>query len=286
VIKQNSIGVLGYGYLGRVLFRQFPWDRESWVTTTYKESQLTSNQHPANIIHFEWHRPSTWENLPQDDLPIVLTIPPVHQERDQEKARVEKWCRWMKKHRPGTSAIVYISTTGVYPDSAGLWSEEMDIKPDTIKGGLRLDTEKVLLHHFDAKIIRSGAIYGPGRHIGLRVLNGKSIPKGQRPVHRVHVTDLARIVKTAISDSGFPPVVNAVDTQPASSESVVKWLFQQDFPQFINQQQIHIKNGNVSRKQQGKSIERKISNDLLIKKVRFQFQYPTYKEGFEAIANS
>lgn len=278
-----NIGVLGFGYLGNALFQQFPWSDSCWATITRSDPGRHLPQAPINTPTFDWHQPSTWQNLPQTAQPVLITIPPLLQDRDSEKARLIEWCQWMRENRPGIKSLVYISSTGVYPDQAGLWTEQTDFTPDTNKGGLRVDSETVLAQYFKTIIIRAGAIYGPGRHIGLRVLNGQPIPQGQRPIHRVHVTDLARIVEKAFSDLAFPPIVNVVDMDSASSETVVTWLFQQGFPDFDRHQKIIYKDGYHSRKNLSNSETRKISNDLLVNQLRFQFLYPTYKEGLVAI---
>lgn len=284
-MKPISIGVLGFGFLGEMLHKQCPLNNTSWATVTHANSQSPGKQESPNYIPFDWLQSSTWENLPHSSAPVVLTIPPVHQDRNREKARLNQWCRWMNEHRPEINSIIYISSTGVYPEANGLWTEEIPFTPDTKKGFLRLDTEQVLTEYFDTKVIRSGAIYGPGRHIGLRVLEGRPIPNGQQPVPRIHVTDLARIVHMAISGQDFPSIVNAVDLDSAPSKTVVSWLFQQGFSQFPQQQPIKVKDGFHSRKGQKITENRIISNARLCHKVQFKFTYPTYKEGLTAIAN-
>ena len=281
--KPINIGVLGFGYLGKMLHQQFAWSENSWATIHKSNTADRNFLIPSNTIFFEWDQPTTWLNLPHTDHPVLITIPPVLQERNLEKTRLIHWCEWMKDNRPAVKTIIYISSTGVYQDEAELWTEQMIIAPDTEKGWLRLDAETVLGKFFETRVIRAGAIYGPGRHIGLRVLNGQVIPQGQRPVHRIHVTDLARIVEIALSDASFPSIVNAVDLDPASSETAVNWLFQQGFSGFDQKQKIIFKEGYYSRKQQSLAQERFISNDLLVNKLKFRFQYPTYKEGLTAI---
>lgn len=279
-MRAPVVGILGLGYLGQELFRVISWKKNSWATKAEKFSSSTFSSH-FRLITFRWENSSTWNNLPPEPVPILLTIPPVYQERAREENRLRDWCEWMLANRSYCRQLVYISSTGVYPNKNGWWNEDSTFTPDTLKGHLRLDTEKILAKYFQLRVIRPGAIYGPNRNIGYRIHLQKLIPQGNQPVHRIHVSDLAHIVKLAITENSLPAVINAVDLDPSSSKTVTQWLLQQNFFKLPAKQNINFFKGPVSRKQQVENTERKISNRQLLQRYKYQFLYPTYQEGLK-----
>ncbi|MBF0289591.1 MAG: hypothetical protein HQM14_17395 [SAR324 cluster bacterium] len=184
--------------------------------------------------------------------------------------------------------MVYISSTGVYPSENGTWRENDVFEPDHTAGKLRFETEKILNQYFQTHVVRPGGIYGPDRHIGQRLLKQKPVPGGERPVHRIHVADLANIVQHLIAKDSSPQIVNAVDKNPATSNEVVTWLLQSDLLKLppglsVSYQNRAIKSGEVRYKA---TKARFISNQLLLQEIKYHLQFPTYREGFASIFQS
>jgi len=278
---QPEIGVLGLGYLAQMLFQNFCWNASSWATTLRGKTSQKGFPFKVKPSHFDWADKSTWQDLPLSIPNLVITIPPILQDCDQEEERIERWCQWLKGRQQNIGKIIYISSTGVYPNQDGWWKEDVEVEPDTLKGQLRLLTEKVLKRNFNTRVIRSGAIYGPHRHIGLKILQQSPIPNGDQPIHRIHVHDLANIVKQAIIQDDFPPVVNAVDLKPETTLTVAKWILDQNYPGYSDNDKLQLKAHFVTRKHAIQSPNRMISNDCLIKQGRYQFLFPTYQEGLK-----
>ena len=276
-----SIGILGMGYIGQELLRLFSWPVTSWCATRLNVPGSIQGGQSGKVIEFNWADSSTWGNLPDDSVTIVLTIPAIIQNRLEERERIKKWCTWINQFRKGYKRLVYISSTGVYPNQPELWDEESGFEPDTRKGHLRLDTEKTLADHFESRVIRSGAIYGKGRNIGSRILQRKPIPEGNQPVHRIHVSDLAQIVMLAVTSGIFHLSINAVDRDAAPSGTVAKWLMEQDFFKAVFKGSIIYNGGYSSRKHLPLIPDRRINGRRLLDDYAFKFQYPTYKEGLQ-----
>ncbi len=274
-----TVGILGLGYLGRRLFRNFSWAQGSWGTEQLPNSSPTVFEPHLEIVPFDWDDASTWDNLPNIPTSIVLTIPPIKRGEIQERERLVNWCDWIRTNRQEYRDVSYVSSTGVYPNKAGLWTEDSRFEPDTLKGRLRRDTEQILNGYFKLRVIRSGAIYGANRHIGQRILRQDPIPKGNQPVHRIHVDDLANILKLAATQDSFPSLVNAVDQDPASTEAVATWLANQDFFPLPLNARIPFKEGYFSRKHSTQNPKRRISNSRLMNDCKYEFLFPTYKEG-------
>ena len=210
-IPQQPTAILGLGFTGNELARSFEWPTGSCVTSRRKDAQA-----PLPVVHYEWGDETTWANLPETTEAIVITAPPVHRDAfDTERARLTRWCEWMREYRPQCKRFVYISSTGAYPQTAGTWDETCTAPAGNDAGIRRHVTEAVLAENFDTRIVRAGGIYGPGRNLLTRLAVGKGPVRSDRPIHRIHVTDLARICVAALADEA-PAIVNAIDAEPAT----------------------------------------------------------------------
>lgn len=276
----EPVGILGVGYLGSLLSKQIPRN-SSWGTHQKIGQEILKTKKGFKILTFEWGSPPTWEQLPFEKATLVLTIPPLLKDLAEEKKRVEFWCQWMVKNRPNFKKLVYISTTGVYPDSSGIWTEEVPCEADSLSGKLRLATEKLLSQYFKCKVIRPGAIYGRGRHVALRLLRNEPLYASNRMVHRIHVADLATITLRAIEDPHFPNIMNAVDQEPSTSLAVLKWLchnvtLSEGIKEKLSQALLKEKKPTTSS-----LMQRKISNKRLIDYLDFPLSFPDFRKGME-----
>ena len=269
-VSMNPIGILGLGFLGKILASDFADIQESWGTW-HKNSPPES---ALKVFPFDWSSEKSWTTLPEFPENLVLTIPPLLNDAEAEKVRLNQWGEWMNKNRPNIKRMIYISSTGVYPKRNGLWHEDSEFEPDTNSGKLRLITEKTLGSFFKLHVVRPGGIYGNGRGIDVRLKSGKHIPVSGTPVHRIHVKDLAGIVFNLLKNPESPRCVNAVDFDPKPSWKVAHWLIQnrEDLSEDMLQD-IPDSSASVPGKAQ-----RLISNQCLIE-LGITFSYPTFREG-------
>ena len=269
-VSLSPIGILGLGFLGKIIASDFADIRKSWGTWNKNPPpELALKTFP-----FDWSSETSWTSLPEFPETIVLTIPPLLNDPEEEKVRLYQWGEWMSKNRPNLNRMIYISTTGVYPRRNGLWQEDSEFETDTNSGKLRLITEKTLGSFFKLHVVRPGGIYGYGRGIDVRLKSGKHIPVSGTPVHRIHVKDLAGIVFHLIKNPGSTRCVNAVDFDPKPSWEVAHWLVQNrdDLTEDMLQD-IPDKSASVT----GNS-DRFISNQYLID-LGINLSFPTFREG-------
>tara|TARA_B100001123_G_scaffold427824_1_gene543887 strand:- start:147 stop:1004 length:858 start_codon:yes stop_codon:yes gene_type:complete len=269
-VSVSPIGILGLGFLGKILASDFADIKQSWGTWNNNpppESEL-------KVFPFDWSRETAWTSLPEFPENLILTIPPILNDPEAEKVRLNQWGEWMNKNRPNIKRMIYISSTGVYPKRNGLWHEDSGFEPDTNSGKLRLITEKTLGSFFKLQVVRPGGIYGNGRGIDLRLKSGKHIPVSGTPVHRIHVKDLAGIVFHLQNNPESARCVNAVDFDPKPSWEVAHWLIQnrEDLSEDMLQD---IPDSSASVP--GNS-ERLISNQRLIE-LGITLNFPTFREG-------
>ena len=269
-VSVSPIGILGLGFLGKILASDFADIQESWGTW-HKNPPPES---ALKVFPFDWSSETSWTALPEFSENLVLTIPPLRNNPEAEKVRLNQWGEWMNKNRPNIKRMIYISSTVVYPKRNGLWHEDSEFEPDTNSGKLRLITEKTLGSFFKLHVVRPGGIYGNGRGIDVRLKSGKHIPVSGTPVHRIHVKDLAGIVFHLLKNPESARCINAVDFDPKPSWKVAHWLVQnredlsEDMLQDIPDSSASVP-GNA---------QRLISNQCLIE-LGITFSYPTFREG-------
>ena len=269
-VSVSPIGILGLGFLGKILASDFADIHKSWGTWHINPPPELS----IKVFPFDWSSETSWTALPEFPETIVLTIPPLLNDPEEEKVRLNQWGKWMRKNRPKIKRMIYISSTGVYPKRNGLWHEESEFEPDTNSGKLRLITEKTLSSFFKLHVVRPGGIYGNGRGIDVRLKSGKHITVSGTPVHRIHVKDLAGIVFHLLKNPESASCINAVDFDPKPSWKVAHWLVQnrEDLSDYMLQDIL-----DSSASFPG-NAERIISNQCLIE-LGITLSYPTFREG-------
>ena len=269
-VSVSPIGILGLGFLGKILASDFADIQESWGTWNKNPPPESA----LKVFPFDWSSEKSWTALPEFPETIVLTIPPLLNDPEEEKVRLNQWGEWMSKNRPKIKRMIYISSTGVYPKRNGLWHEDSEFEPDTNSGKLRLITEKMLGSFLNLHVVRPGGIYGNGRGIDVRLKSRKHIPVSGTPVHRIHVNDLADIVFHLLKNPESASCVNAVDFDPKPSWKVAHWLIEnredlsEDMLQDIPDTSASVP-GNT---------QRFISNQCLIE-LGITLNFPTFREG-------
>jgi uncharacterized protein YbjT (DUF2867 family) len=194
---------------------------------------------------------------------VVDSIPPLPGE---ENTRLRGLIEKMKPRR-----VIYISSTGVYGDRIEV-DADTEAQPNDERGRLRLDEERwISSAEWTHLILRSAAIYGPGRGVHAAVRSGK-MPRGVNAgiVSRIHVEDLARIIEAGIfSDlEGAWPVADAA---PCSTMEICEWcatLFKRESMNFVaGTDQI------AGRRVDGRKIRELLGIDLM---------HPSWKAGILA----
>ena len=271
------VGILGLGFLGQILAREFSAVPESWGTwhLTRPPEPILSN------FSFDWANENNWSALPETPVTLVMTIPPLLKNPDAEAERLHLWGKWMSHNRPELKSMIYISSTGVYPKLNGIWSEDSEFEADTNSGKLRLLTEKILSQYFSLHVVRPGGIYGYGRGIDVRLKSGKPIPVSGTPVHRIHVLDLARIILHLVEHPDTDKCINAVDHEAKPSWEVARWLIEnrEDLTEDM------FPDPAVISSSLPETPQRKISNQRLLD-LGITLRYPTFRDGMGLLSGN
>jgi nucleoside-diphosphate-sugar epimerase len=116
----------------------------------------------------------------------------------------------------------YLSSTGVYGDTAGAWVDET-AATGTGRRSARAEADAAWLA-VESRVFRLPGIYGPGRSALDRVREGRAhrINLLGQVFSRVHVDDIASGVFAAISRNAPPGPYNLADDHPCSQNRVIE----------------------------------------------------------------
>ncbi|SMP65976.1 Nucleoside-diphosphate-sugar epimerase [Neorhodopirellula lusitana] len=220
-----SLLVVGCGYLGQRVAQQaiaLGWN----VAATTRNPDAKARGGPfaelcqagVTPIRFDWNDSRDLKGLLEAiqlhriDRVLVAVSHDRHSPYDRYASQVDGFARLLQVIRQagqqrGTVApdVAYISTTGVYHQTGGLWVDENSTTHPTREGGKAhlLAEAKLRVHLPDSPwtILRLSGIYGPGRvPRAADVRAGRPIaspPTGH--LNLIHVDDAAAAVITALS---------------------------------------------------------------------------------------
>jgi nucleoside-diphosphate-sugar epimerase len=188
----------------------------------------------------------------------------------------------------------YLSTTGVYGDTAGAWVDETATpRPTQPRSIERLATERAwqkLAEKTGAAVdvFRLPGIYGPGRSAVDQVKAGtaRRIDKPGQVFSRIHIEDIAAAVVAAITTPHAGAIYNVVDDLPASSSDLIAYaceLLGKPVPPAIPWAEIEPTMSVMARSFY--SENRRVKNDRIKRDLGVVLRYPTYREGLKAIAS-
>ncbi len=209
----NNLFCFGLGYTAGALIRSLPAGWRVAGTVRHKDGR-------PNVHIF---------GDPIDFTPVthlLLSIPPdvagdpalLRYRAALTKAKSLRW-------------IGYLSTTGVYGDHGGaLVDETTPTAPTSDRARRREQAERNWLAFgaefgVTVQVFRLAGIYGPGRNILDDVRNGTA-KRIVRPGHlfsRIHVDDIATVLRAAMAGDSRAPILNVCYDRPASPADVVDY---------------------------------------------------------------
>jgi nucleoside-diphosphate-sugar epimerase len=181
----------------------------------FTTERLAQRLRARGIAVYAVSRQQTPQDIPPEAT-LVHSIPPL---AEPDNSAIHALINAIQPSR-----ILYISSTGVYGSQTEV-DETTLPSPNDEKGHARMAEEEWITNpdaNRSSLILRSAAIYGPGRGVHVRLRECK-IPRGAGGVvSRIHVDDLVSILEAGIASDleGAWPVA---DECPAASEEVVAW---------------------------------------------------------------
>ena len=192
---------------------------------------------------------------------------------------------------PKKGSLVYLSTIGVYGNSAGEWIDETaPLVTTSPRGERRLKAEAGWQALGDATgrpvaLLRLGGIYGPGRNALRDAKDGtaRCIVRDGQVFNRIHVDDIAGAIHAVIA-SGFNGAVNVVDDAPSESCAPVQFaaeLLGLPAPEPVPFEQAAEKMSAMALSFW--SDNRRVRNERLHALLGGALIYPSYREGLEGL---
>ncbi len=194
--------------------------------------------------------------------------------------------------------LVYISTTGVYGDRGGMWTDETcACMPATPRSRRRQDAE-LRLRRFGRRhcsmricILRAGGIYAAERLPLERLRDGLPMPVAEEDacINLIHADDLARIASMALFRGRPGRVYNAVDDSGMKYGEYfdcVADCFGLTKPSRIRLADAGESPPRMMMPASFLSESRRLSGRRMRKELRISLHYPTARDGLAAAARS
>lgn len=186
----------------------------------------------------------------------------------------------------------YLSTTGVYGDRQGDWVDETSpLTPTTRRGQFRLRAERQWVRAashrgLPVQIFRLAGIYGPGRNQLCRIRQGtaRRIVKPGQVFSRIHVDDIAQVLRSSIRQPAIGRAFNVCDDLAAPPEEVVS--FAADLLGLPEPATVAFDDAELSDMARSFYAESKrVRNDRIKRELGVGLLFPTYKEGLRALVD-
>lgn len=287
----SRVFFFGYGYTATFLARLLR--PEGW-----EMAGTTRDQEKVNRMWEQGVEPHVWA---EKDGPITAprrvlnnvthilhSLPPVR----AGDAVLKNHFEILKEVAPNLKWYGYVSTISVYGDTNGeVATEDYAVNPGTPLGKMRLRIEQrhrqlFKKHKLPLHIFRSGAIYGPGRSALRRASeqHPRLIHKEGHVTSRIHVEDLAQIIKASMENPNPGSVYNCIDdlqTGPEIPLSYAYDLLEGPKPPLEEYEDVQ---DELPKSANAMYVEtRRISNAKIKSELGIKLKYPTYKEGYDAL---
>ncbi len=181
----------------------------------------------------------------------------------------------------------YLSTTGVYGDSKGAWVDEsMPLTGATRRGRARIAAEADwrAVPDLPLHIFRLAGIYGPGRGPFEKIRNGtaRRIIKPGQVFSRIHVADIATVLKASIDRPNPGAAYNVCDGDPAPPQDVL--AFAAELLGMPPPPEVDFETAEMSPMARSFYAESKrVSNARLHEELGVTLAYPDYRSGLTAM---
>jgi dTDP-4-dehydrorhamnose reductase len=195
----------------------------------------------------------------------------------------------------GLRWVGYLSTTGVYGDTGGaLVDETAPLNPTSERSRRRIEAEGRWLdlyrsHRFPVHVFRLAGIYGPGRNALDQVREGtaRRIDKPGHVFSRIHVEDIATVLRASMARPDAGAIYNVCDNVPASQSDVIAYacallgiapptpVLLEDVGEEMSPMALSFWRDN-----------RRVDNSRIKHDLGIQLRYPDYRSGLQALLKS
>ncbi|MCZ6465684.1 MAG: SDR family oxidoreductase [Alphaproteobacteria bacterium] len=279
----------GLGYTARVLAAALMG--EGWTVAGTCRDEATRADLAADGIDaflFDRDRPLDDAGTALGGATHLLSSVPPDAEGDPVLARHAGAIAAME----GLAWAGYLSSTGVYGDTGGAPVDETAaVNPTSERGRRRAEAEEGWLDLRRAAgvpvhVFRLSGIYGPGRSAldTVRAGQARRIDKPGHLFARVHVDDIAAVLRASMARPGPGAVYNVCDDEPAPAADVVAFaceLLGVDAPPLVP---FHQAAGEMSPMALSFWRDnRRVDNSRIKGELGVRMKFPDYRAGLRAV---
>ncbi len=287
-----GIFFFGMGYSSRATARALHQlgDPETPIAGTTRSAEgaeaFADTAYRIHVFDGEVPGPTLGEDL-RAATHVILSIPP-----DERGDAALNLHRADLDAAPNLKWIGYFSTVGVYGDFGGEWIDETaPTRPINVRSKQRVAAEEAWRVYAEQRgvplfIERLAGIYGPGRSAFDTLREGtarRSVTPGLG-FTRIHVGDIGRITALAAL-ANLAGTYNLTDTEPAPPQDLVTYAAAK--MGIAPPPEVPFETAPMTEMARSfYSDNKRVSSKRLLAALGTTLQYPTYREGLDAIWES
>lgn len=217
---------------------------------------------------------------------VLLSVPP-----DADGDPVLRRYGAALRQLGGVVWVGYLSTTGVYGDRAGDWVDENSARtPSGWRSQQRLAAENAWLGSgLPAHVFRLAGIYGPRRSAldQVRAGTARRIDKPGQIFSRIHVADIAQVLRASIDRPNAGAAYNVCDDHPGPPHAVIEEacrLLGRDPPPLEPFEEARKTMTPMALSFYADS--KRVRNDRIKQELGVTLRYPSFREGLRAILDA
>ena len=274
---QPVLLTLGHGYSARQLAASL----QGWrVIGTTRSAEKAASLRRTGVEAVDWGDASAVDAAIAAASHVLVSLPPV-EGADPVLAR----------HRAALAGarpewVGYLSTTGVYGDRAGGWVDEgSSLAPVNERSRWRMDAEaEWRATGLPVQVFRLAGIYGPGRSAFDRLREGRAqrVVRPGQVFSRIHVDDVAAVLRASIARPAPGRAYNVADDLPAPPQDVIAYaagLLGVPVPPEVPFDEARL--SPMARSFYAES--KRVSNRRIRDELGVRLAYPDYRSGLRAI---
>ena len=223
------------------------------------------------------------------DCDAVVDSIPLEKLGDGLRAPQVDWLPALAPRTRHVRWVGYLSTTGVYGDAGGAWVDESTpCHPESARGVGRLQAEAAWLGSgLPAEVFRIAGIYGPGRNLIGRLMEGGYRAPSWQPPHwssRIHVEDIVAALLVAMGLPRPGRIVNLADDCPLPHADYVSEL-----ARMVGAPPPVILDAATAARELSPGAlaffrdNKRVCNALLHRELLPSLKYPSFREGIAAL---
>lgn len=223
-------------------------------------------------------------SLPEVDIIFLILTPNGRSQEAYKQSYYAAAERLVERYKCSQAKMFFVSSTSVYGQTDQvLIDESVNAEPATPTAKVLLETENLLRTQLPTTTIRFSGIYGEGRFRTIENVAKQVKWETNQWTNRIHRDDCVRVLALLanlhIEGQDLVETIIATDDAPVSQWELKLWIASNLGTD------IAIEEMGLSAADFIPKSGKRLSNRLL-KSLGFEFNYPSYVQGYEALIKS